>query len=143
MTSAYVLIVATLVLGGLIAALGDRLGSKVGKARLRLFKLRPKQTAVVVTVVTGTLISASTLAILFTLSKSLRQGLFELDDILAKRRLVTEELQKVKKEKENIERHFSSTLSQQTIVQNQLNVTKDKYQKANNQLSKLSIQFKK
>ncbi|MEI6381553.1 MAG: DUF3084 domain-containing protein [Cyanobacteriota bacterium ELA615] len=140
MTSAYVLIVATLVLGGLIAALGDRLGSKVGKARLRLFKLRPKQTAVVVTVVTGTLISASTLAILFTLSKSLRQGLFELDDILAKRRLVTEELQKVKKEKENIERHFSSTLSQQTIVQNQLNVTKDKYQKANNQLSKLSKQ---
>ena len=140
MTSAYVLIVATLVLGGLIAALGDRLGSKVGKARLRLFNLRPKQTAVVVTVVTGTLISASTLAILFTLSKSLRQGLFELDDILAKRRLVTEELQKVKKEKENIERHFSSTLSQQTIVQNQLNVTKDKYQKANNQLSKLSKQ---
>jgi uncharacterized protein (DUF3084 family) len=140
MTSAYVLIVATLVLGGLIAALGDRLGSKVGKARLRLFKLRPKQTAVVVTVVTGTLISASTLAILFTLSKSLRQGLFELDDILAKRRLVTEELQKVKKEKENIERHLSSTLSQQTTVQNQLNITKDKYQKANNQLSKLSKQ---
>jgi uncharacterized protein (DUF3084 family) len=140
MTSAYVLIVATLVLGGLIAALGDRLGSKVGKARLRLFNLRPKQTAVVVTVVTGTLISASTLAILFTLSKSLRQGLFELDDILAKRRLVTEELQKVKKEKENIERHLSSTLSQQTIVQNQLNITKDKYQKANNQLSKLSKQ---
>jgi len=140
MTSAYVLIVATLVLGGLIAALGDRLGSKVGKARLRLFNLRPKQTAVVVTVVTGTLISASTLAILFTLSKSLRQGLFELDDILAKRRLVTEELQKVKKEKENIERHLSSTLSQQTTVQNQLNITKDKYQKANNQLSKLSKQ---
>jgi len=140
MTSAYVLIVATLVLGGLIAALGDRLGSKVGKARLRLFKLRPKQTAVVVTVVTGTLISASTLAILFTLSKSLRQGLFELDDILAKRRLVIEELQRVKKEKENIEANLSSTQIQQKIVQTQLSSTKEKYQKANSQLSKLSKQ---
>ena len=42
MTSAYVLIFAVLILGGLIAALGDRIGTKVGKARLRLFNLRPQ-----------------------------------------------------------------------------------------------------
>lgn len=63
-------------LGGILAALGDRLGSKVGKARLTLFNLRPKQTAVVVTVMTGTVIAASTLGLLFGLSKSLRQGFF-------------------------------------------------------------------
>ncbi|NJN75689.1 MAG: DUF3084 domain-containing protein [Synechococcaceae cyanobacterium RL_1_2] len=76
MTSALVLILAILLLGGLIAALGDRLGTKIGKARLRIFNLRPKQTAILVTVVTGVLISASTLGILFALSKSLRQGIF-------------------------------------------------------------------
>lgn len=103
MTSGYILIAAILLLGGLIAALGDRLGSKVGKARLRLFNLRPKQTAVVVTVLTGTLIASSTLGIIFALSKSLRQGVFELDDILEKRRQVKQELLKVTEEKNQIE----------------------------------------
>ncbi len=99
MTSAYILIIAILLLGGLIAALGDRIGSKVGKARLRLFKLRPKQTAVVITITTGILISSSTLLILFTLSESLRQGIFELDEILRKRREITAQLRTVEKEK--------------------------------------------
>ena len=84
MTSAYVLIIAILILGGSIAALGDRIGSKVGKARLRLFNLRPKQTAILITIGTGILISSSTLMVLFTLSESLRQGVFELDEILKK-----------------------------------------------------------
>lgn len=82
MTSAAVLLAAVLILGGLLAVLGDRLGTKVGKARLRLFGLRPRQTATVVTVLTGILIAASTLGILFALSKSLRQGVFQLDEIL-------------------------------------------------------------
>ena len=64
MTSSYILVLSILVLGGLIAALGDRLGSKVGKARLTIGNLRPKQTAIVVTVLTGTLIAASTFSIL-------------------------------------------------------------------------------
>ncbi len=58
----YTLILAILVLGGLIATVGDRLGSRIGKARLSIFKLRPRTTATVVTIVTGALISASTLA---------------------------------------------------------------------------------
>ena len=86
MTSAYILIVAILFLGGLLAVLGDRLGSKIGKKRMRLFNLRPRQTATVITIVTGFLIAASTLAVLFSLSKSLRQGVFELDQILKERR---------------------------------------------------------
>lgn len=65
--------------------MGDRIGTRVGKARLRLFQLRPKQTAVLITIGTGTLISASTLIILFSLSASLRQGVFQLDEILKKK----------------------------------------------------------
>ena len=41
MTTGYILILATLLLGGVIATVGDRLGTKVGKARLSLFNLRP------------------------------------------------------------------------------------------------------
>jgi uncharacterized protein (DUF3084 family) len=81
MVSGYVLILAVLLLGGVIATLGDRIGMKVGKARLSLFNLRPKQTATVVSIATGSVISASTLALLFGISSQLRTGVFELGEI--------------------------------------------------------------
>ncbi|MBE9223743.1 DUF3084 domain-containing protein [Cyanobacterium stanieri LEGE 03274] len=113
MTSAYVLIFAVLILGGLIAALGDRIGTKVGKARLRLFNLRPKQTAIVVSIVTGISISASTLGILFALSASLRQGIFQLDEILNRRREVEEELAQVTEEKSRVEEDLQEAQERQ------------------------------
>jgi len=57
MTSGYILIAAIFLLGGIVAVFGDRVGTKIGKARLRLFNLRPRQTATVITWVTGMLIS--------------------------------------------------------------------------------------
>lgn len=81
MVSGYVLILAVLILGGFIATLGDRVGTKVGKARLSLFNLRPRQTATLVSIATGSVISASTLALLFGVSSQLRTGVFELGKI--------------------------------------------------------------
>nr|WP_228007434.1 DUF3084 domain-containing protein [Cyanobium sp. LEGE 06143] len=75
------LILALLVLGGVLSALGDRLGSRVGKARLSLFKLRPRRTAVLITVLTGSLISAMSLGLMLLVSERLRTGLFELDQL--------------------------------------------------------------
>ncbi len=70
-----------LVLGGVLSTLGDRLGSRVGKARLSLFNLRPRDTAVVITVLTGSLISAISLGLMLLVSERLRTGLFELDQL--------------------------------------------------------------
>ncbi len=78
------LIIALLILGGLLATLGDRLGSFIGKARLSIFKLRPKRTAVFITVFTGSLISAISLGFMLLVSRQLRVGLFELDDLQEK-----------------------------------------------------------
>ena len=77
----YLLIVSILLLGGVIATVGDRLGYKVGKARLSLFNMRPRNTAVLITILTGGFISASTLGILFAVSDPLRTGVFELEEI--------------------------------------------------------------
>ncbi|NJN88669.1 MAG: DUF3084 domain-containing protein [Leptolyngbyaceae cyanobacterium SL_7_1] len=81
MTTGIVLIAAILVLGGVIATVGDRLGMRVGKARLSLFGLRPRQTATLITVMTGIIVSASTFGILFAVDDQLRKGVFELDEI--------------------------------------------------------------
>ncbi len=79
--SGWLLILALLVLGGVLSTLGDRLGSRVGKARLSLFNLRPRKTAVLITVLTGSLISAVSLALMLMVSERLRVGLFQLDQI--------------------------------------------------------------
>ena len=84
--SGWFLIVALLVLGGVLSTLGDRLGSRVGKARLSLFNMRPRRTAVVITVLTGSLISALSLGLLLLVSQQLRVGLFELDALQQKLR---------------------------------------------------------
>jgi len=84
--SGWLLILALLVLGGVLSTLGDRLGSRVGKARLSLFNLRPRDTAVVITALTGALISAMSLGLLLLVSERLRVGLFQLDQIQARLR---------------------------------------------------------
>ena len=77
----WLLILAVLLLGGVLSNLGDRLGSRIGKARLSLFRMRPKKTAVLITVFTGSLISALTLGLMVAVSEQLRVGLFQLDQL--------------------------------------------------------------
>ena len=48
--TAWLKILLVLILGGILSTLGDRLGTRIGKARLSVFKLRPKSTAVLITV---------------------------------------------------------------------------------------------
>ena len=45
-----IIVLVLMVMGGLIAFLGDKIGSKVGKKRLTLFGLRPKYTSIIVTI---------------------------------------------------------------------------------------------
>ncbi len=70
-----------IVMGGLIAFLGDRIGSKVGKKRLTLFGLRPKYTSVIVTIISGVLISFTTIAALAVVNENVRVALFGLSKL--------------------------------------------------------------
>jgi len=73
---AWILIVFLILLGGLIAPFGDLLGTKIGKARLSILKLRPKKTATIVTIITGGFISAVSIGLLILVSEEFRQRLF-------------------------------------------------------------------
>jgi len=82
--SGWLLIIFLLLLGGLISTLGDLLGSKIGKARFSVLKLRPKKTAILITILTGSLISASSLSLVILVNRQLRIGLFRLGDLQKK-----------------------------------------------------------
>ena len=73
---AWILIVFLILLGGLIAPFGDLLGTKIGKSRFSILKLRPKKTATIVTIITGGFISAISIGLLILVSEEFRQRLF-------------------------------------------------------------------
>ena len=72
---AWILIILLILLGGLIAPFGDLLGTKIGKSRFSILKLRPKKTATIITVITGTVISSISIGLLSLLSEDIRQRL--------------------------------------------------------------------
>ena len=73
---AWILIIFLILLGGLIAPFGDLLGTKIGKARFSILKLRPKKTATIVTIITGGFISSISIGLLILVSEEFRQRLF-------------------------------------------------------------------
>ena len=67
----------TVLMGGIIAYNGDLIGRKYGKKRLSMFGLRPKHTAILITSITGVLISALTTATIFLLAPPVRKVILE------------------------------------------------------------------
>jgi uncharacterized protein (DUF3084 family) len=120
MTSGYILIIVILFLGGLIAVSGDRVGTKVGKARLTIFKLRPRQTATLVTVIVGTFLSASVLTVLFAASEQLRTGVFDLQKLQKKLSSTSEELAKAISQKNYIQQQLEKLRIEQSEAKDEL-----------------------
>lgn len=73
------LILVLVIMGGAIAYIGDKLGTKVGKKKLTVFGLRPKHTSILVTIITGFLIAATTLGVMTAASKDVRTALFGME----------------------------------------------------------------
>lgn len=87
-----VLIAVLVVMGGAIAFIGDRVGSKVGKKKLSLFNLRPRHTSVIVTIATGILITMLTFAVLAAASENVRVALFGMEKLNAEMKETQERL---------------------------------------------------
>jgi uncharacterized protein (DUF3084 family) len=140
MTIGYILILSILVLGGAIATAGDRIGTKVGKARLSLFNLRPKKTATLVTALTGVTISAMTLGILFATSEPLRKGVFEYDQTQKKLRAARRELSSAQAEKSQVQAELDLVRSEQAPALQRLDEINRSLQAANAKLSEALAQ---
>lgn len=114
-------------LGGIIAYLGDRIGMRVGRKRLTLFGLRPKHTSVLITVATGILIVAASLALLTIASEEVRTALFRMQEIqqaLATTRLqyegVVEELSRQQAELERTQAQRDAATHELALAEERL-----------------------
>ena len=77
------LILVLAVVGGVIAFIGDRLGTRIGKKKMSIFGLRPRHTAIIVTIFTGICITTVTFGILAAASENVRTALFGMERLNA------------------------------------------------------------
>ncbi len=88
------LIAALIIGGGVIAYAGDVIGRRMGRRRLTLFSLRPRHTAVAVSVFAGMLIAAFTLISAMLVSQNVRDAFLRVaamrrENVRLERRLET------------------------------------------------------
>jgi uncharacterized protein (DUF3084 family) len=82
-TYGVLLIAALILVSGAIAYIGDFLGRSMGKRRLTLFGLRPRHTAIVVSIAAGMVIAAWTLGASMALSRDVRDAFTRVDELRA------------------------------------------------------------
>lgn len=125
------LVVILVVMGGAIAYIGDKLGSKVGKKKLSVFGLRPKHTSIVVTIITGILITSLTLGVMTLTSENVRVALFGMERLnqqiaATEHNLkdITVKLEQAKIEREETLKALTKAQADYTIASGDLNKSK-------------------
>lgn len=152
-----------IIMGGVIAFLGDRIGSKVGKKKLTLFGLRPKYTSVIVTIISGVMISFSTIAVLAVVNENVRVALFglsrlqtQMDDLnreiqgknreLEKGKLQlkarNEEYENVTKKAEETSKELERVESQRSYMQSELYQVQSAYDEAQAGIARSAAEIK-
>src|SRR5688500_11163057 len=92
MTSPQILLLFV-IMGGLIAYLGDWLGRRMGKKRLRIGKLRPRHTATFFTVLMGMLIPLATTYGIVTQSAAVRQWIVQGPELVREKQELEAEIE--------------------------------------------------
>lgn len=131
-----------IIMGGLIAFLGDRIGSKVGKKRMTLFGLRPKYTSVIVTILSGILISFITIAALAVVNENVRVALFglsklqtQMDHLNQEIHVKNIELEKGKKQLQDRNQEYEDVTKKSEATSRQLEMVESQRMYMENELS--------
>ena len=146
------LIIILAVVGGLIAFIGDKLGSKIGKKKLSVFGLRPYYTSVLMTVITGVLIAATTIIVMAISSDSARTAMFgmerlqdELSSLNREKAIAAEEMDKARaaladrnKEIQDLDGEIEAINAEKAHLQNEVKSSREELGRARAEVNSLS-----
>jgi len=141
-----ILLIACLVaVSGVIAYVGDIVGRRMGRKRLSLFGMRPRHTAIAISVISGMLITLFVLAVAALVSKDVKDGLFRVvemrvaqaklareiknltrraDAVDRERKAAEQQVKQTKTELEQTETHLAKTTEELGQVQQKLESTR-------------------
>lgn len=142
MTGGFTLILVLALMGGLIAYLGDKLGSKIGKKRLRLFGLRPHDTSVVMTILSGILVAALTITVLTISSKEVRTALFGMKKMRAEIASLTTARDQARQQEAAAKAQMAQAQAQMQQARADLGELQARYNEANDRLQQAQAQVK-
>lgn len=135
-----VLIAVLAIMGGIIAYIGDKLGSKVGKRKLTLFGLRPKHTSIVVTIITGITIAAATLGVMALASKDVRTALFGMEALKAELSSLSQEVAARNVELDSSRKELEVKTQEYSALTAKVNETATNLAKVTGELSEVMAQ---
>ncbi len=135
-----VLIAVLTVMGGAIAYIGDKLGTKVGKRKLSIFGLRPKHTSIIVTIITGILIASSTLGVLTLTSRDVRTALFGMKALKAELASLSHEVTVKNTELENSRAELEAKIAEYATLNTKIRETSAKLSEITAELSAVSAE---
>jgi len=140
------LIVVIVITGGLIAFLGDRIGTRVGKKRMTLWGLRPRYTSIIITIVTGILIAGSTMGVLTIISYDVRTALFGMEALKTQTSQLSiaveqknRELVKARSEIDKQNQEFAVTNARITAITRELQSLQANKQALEQRLNELNV----
>lgn len=135
-----ILIAIIAVMGGAIAYIGDKLGTKVGKKKLTIFGLRPKHTSIVVTIITGILIAACTLGVLSLVSRDVRTALFGMEALKAELASLSQEVSSKNIELESSRKALEEKTKEYSALNAKVQETVDKLSAISRELDSVTAE---
>ncbi|MCU0315655.1 MAG: DUF3084 domain-containing protein [Fimbriimonadaceae bacterium] len=109
--------------GGLVATAGDHIGRKIGKARLKVGKMRPKHTAVLGTFLSGMLVTAITVLSIIAFVAPVRDLLFQRERIVRDLADTRASLQAAKSELATSQQALAEQSKKADSLQNEVSTT--------------------
>ncbi len=139
------LIIILAIVGGLIAFIGDKLGSKIGKKKLSVFGLRPYYTSVLMTVITGVLIAATTIIVMAISSDSARTAMFgmeklqdELSSLNKEKAAASMEVEKVRADLADRNREIKELDAEKAQLANEVSTSREELGRARQEVNSLT-----
>ena len=111
-----------LIVSGAIAYIGDNLGRRIGKKKVTIFGLRPKHTSIVITIITGAMITLVTLGVILTVSQQARTAFFGLKKL-------TDELDAKSRERERLHNELTAANKEYLSLNKKRDLLDGKYRK--------------
>jgi len=121
--SGVLLIIALVLISGVIAYMGDVVGRRMGRKRLSLLGLRPRHTAIVVSVLAGMLITVMTLAVAMSVSRDVKDGFLRVVEMRRREAELARRLSKLKESMADLEAARKKAQAELRESQRELNQT--------------------
>lgn len=146
------LIIIMAIVGGFIAYLADKMGSKIGKKKMSIFGLRPKHTSILLTVASGTVIAVLTIGVMAISSESARTALFGMDKLQKELRMLNAEkvnagialeeakgkVEEQNKKISDLDAKMQESMRANDVMESKLAEVNSKYSKAQEELTSLT-----